>query len=698
MKQHEDLLIEIGAEELPPEALDTLAANWAKHFSMELEKQNIVTTIEHFSTPRRLALLAKNIPYQQTDRIIQKRGPALSAAFDAQNNPTKATLGFAKSNNVQVEQLEKLETEKGSWLIYNAQEKGQAFAQLLPQLLHNSLQATFKGKKTMRWADKDVDFLRPVHWCVILHGTQVITLPVLGVESGQETYGHRVHHPKNIRLNHPQDYVNLLRESYVLASYAERKAAIEEQINKIATSLHATPVVEPKLLDLVTNLTEWPKALVANFDPAFLEVPAEVLITAMQHHQKSFALRDHNGNLLSQFILIANIDAKVTDKVIRGNERVMQARLNDARFFYVQDKKIPLIDRLTELKHVIFQHKLGTLFDKTQRVKNLMIEIYSRIAQHTSKSSVDKGISSAERAALLSRCDLLSKMVLEFPELQGIMGSYYAKQDNEETEVAQAIQEMYYPRFSGDKLPESEVGLALSISDKLDTLVGIFSIGQAPTGDKDPFALRRQAVSIVRMLLEKSLALNLQELISLAASNYASNISKEVQAAILNFCLERARSLFVEQGIQPKIFEAVHAICDFSVPLDFQQRLHAVANFTKLPESESLAASDKRVRNILLKSNFSTNENGVLTEFLIENAEKALFEEIENLKITTQPLLQQRKYQEALSKLAKIRTCVDAFFDNVMVNVEDPKLRQNRIHLLANLNQLFSSVADISKL
>lgn len=690
--QTESLLIEIGTEELPPERLNKLGQTWLNLFIEALDKQDMPHEGGTFYiAPRRMALLIKGLPENQASRNIQRRGPSVAAAFDADGNPTKAVLGFAQSNSTSVDKLERLETDKGAWLVYNSVEQGKTIGELVPEILKSSLAKLPIGRK-MRWGDLDEEFIRPVHWIVALHGTKIIPIKLFGIESSNQTRGHRFHAPDAMSIPSADAYLEIMHECFVLADYEERAQSIKSQSEALAQSVNATVKIDDNLLDLVTGLNEWPKPMLATFDEAFLDVPQEALITAMQYHQKSFPLLDANGKLINKFILVANTDAKPPTQIIHGNERVMHARLSDAKFFYTQDCKTSLESHLDGLKKMVFQKKLGTLFDKTQRIKKLSKAIATRI---------DAPVHHAERAAILSKCDLLTEMVGEFPELQGIMGYYYALYANEVAEVANGIKEAYLPRFAKDELPDSQTGLCTSLADKLDTLVGIFGIGKAPTGDKDPFALRRAALGILRIITEKQLDLDLKSLIEESVASYRTVVSEEVIPEILSFCFERFRAMYQDKGISPKVLDAVMATHGPTKPLDFAKRVEAVSHFQTLPQAEALAAANKRVRNILTKSgfkiDFAQNPN-VESNRLTEPEEIALFEQMQKLKEATKPFVEKGEYTQTLTELAQLKDPVDMFFDKVMVNVDDDGVRQNRVNLLSNLHNLFGQVADISRL
>lgn len=686
------LLIEIGVEELPPVRLDKLGQSWLDLFLEELNKLEIeVGAGQFFIAPRRMALLIKEVPAQQADRQNQRKGPALQAAFDKQGNPTPAAQGFARSCGTQVSDLKTLETPQGSWLVFDQHVPGLSLEQFAPLAVQASLEKLPIAKR-MRWGSYDEAFVRPVHWCVALHGSEVVPFEIFSLQTSQKSRGHRVHHPEPIYIAQADDYADCMREGYVLADYDERKAFIADKAKALAKAEDAHLKMDDSLLDIVTGLNEWPQPMIAQFDSGFLNVPQEALITSMEHHQKCFALLDQDNKLLPKFVLVANTQAQDPKLIIHGNERVMHARLSDAQFFYHQDQKNRLDSHLDGLKNMIFQKKLGTLYEKTKRVTKLAGAIALRL---------EGDASLAQRTAQLSKCDLLTEMVGEFPELQGIMGMYYALNDGEHQDVALGIREAYLPRFSGDTLPTSLTGLSVALADRLDTLVGIFGIGKAPTGDKDPFGLRRSALAVLRILIEKSFDLDLEELLVLANKGYRNSLSDEVIPQVLNFCFERFKAWSQDKGISPKVIEAVSVTRQATKPLDFSRRVEAVNQFQQLPQAQALAAANKRVRNILTKSGFTIdfyNSPQVDEKLLVEPAECQLYQNLVTLKKETQPLLSNKDYSGMLSHLAQLRDPVDHFFDEVMVNVEDESIRQNRINLLSNLQNLFAQIADISQL
>ena len=687
----QDLLIEIGTEELPPKALKFLAIALHDGVQAGLQKAQLnYDTIQWFATPRRLAVLVSQLDCGQSDKKVQRRGPALTAAFADDGCPTPAASGFAKSCGVEVEDLEKLESNKGAWLIFNTLEKGQTTAELIPDIVQTALDQ-LPIPKRMRWGSLSAEFVRPVHWLVLLFGDEVIEAEILSVKAGRETRGHRFHHPGTLYLAEPKAYAPLLEtEGRVIADFEARRVAVRAQVQEAANQLKGNAVIDEALLDEVTSMVEWPEAVTGSFEQRFLAVPPEVLITTMKTNQKYFHVVDDSGNLMPHFITISNISSTDMEMVRKGNEKVVRPRLVDAEFFWNQDRQTKLNDRIESLASVVFQQKLGSLHDKVQRVARLA----SHIAEHM---QFDAPL--AERAALISKCDLMTDMVGEFPSLQGIMGRYYAAHDGEDPKIAQALDEQYQPRFAGDTLPESTLGQILAIADKLDTLVGIFAIKQIPTGDKDPFALRRAALGVLRILVEKKLGLDLVQLLQQAANDLKNILPKINAQAVVDQCydfiMERARAYYMETGVRPDVFDAV-LVLKPSQPYDFDERVRAVTAFRKLPEAESLSAANKRIANIL--KNITNINKQVDKSLLKEEAEKNLYQTLQNLQKTVKPLFAKREYQKALFELAKLRETVDQFFDDVMVMVDDEALKNNRLAILENLRGLFLQVADLSRL
>ena len=684
-----DLLIELGTEELPPKALSRLSNAFGKGVEDGLSQANIAfEKVSVLAAPRRLAIIVSALADAQPDQDVEKRGPAVQAAFGEDGCPTKAAQGFAKGCGVSVDELETMETEKGAWLVFKQQQKGQPTSALIGDIINQSLNR-LPIPKRMRWGDSDVEFVRPVHWLVVLHGSDVIDVTVLGQQAGNKTFGHRFHHPDAIELKTTADYVDVLKQTgHVIVDPSVRKAMIKEQAIKAADKLGGFALIDEDLLDEVTSLVEWPVAVAGDFSSQYLEVPAEALISSMQDHQKYFPVIDNKEELLPHFITISNIDSKDMSQVKAGNERVISPRLSDAVFFWDQDRKKKLEDHIASLEAVVFQKKLGTLADKSKRVAIIAKAIAEKLGAD---------MTNAERAAMLSKCDLMTEMVYEFTDLQGIMGRYYAKHDGENDEVAAALDEQYMPRFAGDELPLSVTGQILAISDKLDTLLGIFAIGQKPTGEKDPFALRRATLGVLRIMIEKNLDLDLRDLLEVAATAVADKADgKAAVDDVLSFMLERLRAFFADKNITADIFDAVHA-CTPTRPVDFSQRIEAVSAFKSLPEAESLAAANKRIRNILKKVDSGIAEK-IDETVLQETAEKSLYSKVCELRSEVQDLFAIGNYQSALTKLAALKEPVDTFFDDVMVMADDEALKNNRIALLNQISDLFLQAADVSRL
>jgi len=686
-----DLLIELGTEELPPKALKNLSEAFLNGVRDGLQKAGVgFASIQPFASPRRLALLAKDVAARQPDKAVERRGPAVNAAFDENGIPTKAVQGFAASCGVTVEQLETLETDKGKWLVHRSQQPGRPTAELIPDIVRAALDK-LPIPKRMRWGNLDAEFVRPVHWAVLLFGNEVIETEILSVKTGRETQGHRFHHPGKLYLGEPEAYeALLLSEGRVIADFAKRREAVRAQVLEAAAGLGGQAEIDEALLDEVTALVEWPVAIVGNFEARFLDVPAEALISSMKGHQKYFHVVDKQGKLLPNFITLSNLDSRDPSHVRAGNERVIRPRLTDAAFFWNQDRKRPLAARVDELKTVVFQNKLGSLADKSARAAGLAAVIAPQIGGNPAE---------AKRAAELSKCDLMTAMVGEFPELQGIMGRYYATHDGEPADVAQALDEQYMPRFAGDELPATACGQALAIADRLDTLVGIFGIGQPPTGDKDPFALRRAALGVLRIMIEKQLDLDLFDLLTKAEQQLKGAgcaIAAGTVEQVFEYMMERLRGYYAESGVAPDTFEAVLARRP-TRPLDFHKRLNAVTAFRKLPAAESLAAANKRIQNILRKTEEKIPDQ-VDGALLKEAAEQRLAKELAAIEPEVKALFKDRAFEKALTRLAALREAVDGFFDAVLVMADDAALRRNRLALRKRLGDLSQDVADISRL
>ncbi|WP_417596130.1 glycine--tRNA ligase subunit beta [Oceanospirillum sp.] len=688
MAEVRDFLVELGTEELPPTALKRLSDAFAEGIKVGLEKADIpFADVKALASPRRLAVQVKQLAVAQPDREVQRRGPALQAALDADGKPTKAAEGFARSCGVAFDDLEKMETPKGTWLVFNTLQKGTQTSDLLPELINKSI-SQLPVPKRMRWGSSRIEFSRPVHWLVSLFGTDVIDCEVLGLTAGRTTMGHRFHHNEAIELASTDNYVETLRKAFVLVDMEERRETIRTQVNEEASKLGAIAEIDEDLLDEVNGLVEWPVALTGSFEKRFLEVPAACLISSMKEHQKYFHVVDKDGQLKPNFITVSNIVSKDPAQVIAGNEKVIRPRLSDAAFFFETDKKQPLAERIDALKTVTFQKQLGSIYDKSQRV--------SQIAQFIAEQ-IDGDKTKAQRAADLSKCDLVTEMVLEFTDLQGIMGAHYAANDGEDAEVAQSLNEQYMPRFAGDELPATKTGMALAIADRIDTLVGIFGIGQRPTGDKDPFALRRATIGILSILVHNKLDIDLKDLIELSIAQHGNLPKAEgLVDDVLNYMLDRFRAWYQAEGIAVETFLAVRSR-PVSNAYDFDRRVQAVTAFSKLDEAEALAAANKRVNNILAKQNYQGNAQ-VDTALLAEDAEKVLAEQVAAKQAELAPLFAAANYQAALNSLASLRSAVDNFFDNVMVMADDEQVKNNRLALLASLSSLFLEVADIALL
>ena len=684
----QNFLVEIGTEELPPKALKTLATSFADNVEAELNQAGLTfDKIEWFAAPRRLAVKVLNLATQQPSKEIEKRGPAVSAAFDAEGKPTKAAEGWARGCGITVEQAERIATDKGEWLVHRAKIEGQPTKNLLNYIVANAL-AKLPIPKPMRWADKTVQFIRPVHTVTMLLGDELIEGEILGVASARTIRGHRFLGEKEFEIQHADQYPQLLHEKgSVIADFNERKAEILAKSQAKATALGGVADIEESLLEEVTSLVEYPNVLAAKFEERFLAVPAEALVYTMKGDQKYFPIYDKDGKLLPHFIFVSNINPEDPTAIIEGNEKVVRPRLTDAEFFFKTDLKQKLVDRLPRLETVLFQQQLGTLKDKTDRIEQLAGEIAKQIGADEAK---------AKRAGLLSKCDLMTNMVFEFTDTQGVMGMHYARHDGEDEEVAVALNEQYMPRFAGDELPKSLVASAVALADKFDTLTGIFGIGQAPKGSADPFALRRAALGALRIIVEKNLPLDLEDLVKKSAALFGDKLTnKNVVADVVDFMLGRFRAWYQDEGIAVDVIQAVLARRP-TRPADFDARVRAVSHFRTLDSAEALAAANKRVSNILAKADAAIGEINLTA--CVEPAEKALAEAVLALRTEVQPLIAKGDYTAVLDKLANLRAPVDSFFDNVMVNAEDPALRQNRLAILNTLQGLFLQVADISVL
>lgn len=680
----QDFLVELGTEELPPKALATLGEAFLAGIQKGLLAAGLnYTASRYYAAPRRLAVLVTGLDTQQADRSVNLDGPPRQAAFDADGNPTQAALGFARKCGVDISEID----QSGPKLRYSQTITGKPTISLLPTIVEDSLN-DLPIPKRMRWGVRKDEFVRPTQWLVMLLGDQVVDCTLLAQRAGRTSRGHRFHHPDNVLIGSPASYADDLRKAYVLADLAERREIIRKRVDELAVQQEGTAIVPPALLDEVASLVEWPVPLVCSFEERFLQVPQEALITTMQDNQKYFCLLDAEGKLLPRFITVANIESRDPTQIVQGNEKVVRPRLTDAEFFFNQDKKQPLESFNARLQNVVFQAQLGSVYDKAVRVSKLAAFIAPRIGGDAQR---------AARAGLLSKCDLATEMVGEFPEMQGIAGYYYALNDGEPQDVAQALNEQYMPRGAGAELPQSLTGAAVAIADKLDTLTGIFGIGMLPTGSKDPYALRRAALGVLRILIDKQLDLDLAEAVNFAVALYGAKVDSTALAEqVLEFVFDRLRARYEDEGVDVASYLAVRALKPGSA-LDFDQRVQAVQAFRRLPEAEALAAVNKRVSNLLGKAEGAVAAT-VEPKYFDNAHEFSLYSAIQQADHAVQPMAQARQYNEALTRLAALREPVDAFFEAVMVNAEDPSVRANRYALLARLRGLFLGVADISVL
>ena len=735
-----DLLVEIGTEELPPKALRTLSESFAAELAAELDAAGLAHgTPAPYATPRRLAVLVPGVPGTQPDRDVERRGPPLARAFDGNDEPTKAALGFARSVGVEVDRLVRIETGDGAWLGYRSTKAGAPLASLLSGMVERAL-ARLPVPRRMRWADRDTEFVRPVHWVVLMHDSEVIEAEILGIASGRATRGHRFHHPGDIVLRHAGEYATALRrEGHVVARFEERMDIIREQVERAADELDGRARIDPALLEENAALVEWPVAVAGHFDTEFLVLPNAVLIATMQGHQRYFPVADGGGALMPYFVAVSNIESRNTETVRAGNERVIRPRLSDAAYFFDTDRRRRLETRLEELGDIVFQRKLGSLRAKSHRVAALA----RRVAR--AMGGAGEEVAYAERAGLLAKCDLVTEMVGEFPELQGVMGREYARRDGEPPAVADAIGELYMPRFADDGIPCTAAGRAVAIADKLDTIAGCVSLGQIPTGDRDPFALRRAALGTLRIMIEGGLDLDLGEMIEAAFECYAEpareapdgaregapddmatpvvTASPDTAAEVRRFMVDRLRAYFADRSIPTDVFNAVLAK-EPAKPLDFAMRVRAVEAFRALPEAASLAAANKRIRNILRQakqggidipdkaddSSFRSDPERALSgmpdaeDEIVhmrkppEDAERSLAAMLDGIEPRVRVMLDAGEYTGALASLAGLRDDIDHFFDTVKVMDDDETLRGNRLALLARIGALFMETADISLL
>jgi glycyl-tRNA synthetase beta chain len=687
-----DFLIEIGTEELPPKALRSLMEAFGANLASGIDAARLDHGKVHaYSSPRRLSVLVEKLALAQEDRSVEQKGPPVSVAFDDDGKPKPAATAFAAKCGVAVDDLDRVATEKGEWLIFNTTEKGRSTAELIPGIIERAL-AALPIPRRMRWGAGEAEFVRPVHWIVLLHGKDVIDTTIMGIETGRESRGHRYHSSGSIAIEKPGNYLDVLEtEGYVIADFERRRDMIREGVEAAAEQVGGNIVDGESLYDEVAALVEWPVPIVGAFDEVYLELPREVVISTLTGHQRYFPVADNNAHLLPHFVTVANLESKDPEQVIEGNERVIRPRLADAAFFWDSDRRKPLADRGEGLRDVVYQRGLGSLFDKSQRIARIAAWLAAQLG-------VDAG--HVERAAALAKCDLLTGMVGEFPDLQGIMGRYYALSDGEPQAVADAIAEHYQPRFAGDELPATAVGQALAIAEKLDTLAGIFSIGKKPSGNRDPFGLRRAALGAVRILIERRIDVDLEGLIHCAVEQQPEGkiARDELANELYGFITDRLRRYFLDRdaGLRTETFDAVMARKPDSL-VDFDRRLAAVQTFARLEQAESLAAANKRIANILRQAG---NPEGlsVSLKLLQLDAERTLHSALDNAREKVAPMLEQRRYAEILNELADLRDPVDRFFDDVMVMADDESVRNNRLALLGELRALFLDVADISRL
>ncbi|MFC6381839.1 glycine--tRNA ligase subunit beta [Psychrobacter glacincola] len=692
------ILFELGCEELPPKSLKPLRDALQASVIEQLTEADITfDSIKAFAASRRLAIQIEGISAKQPDRTEEKRGPAIKAAFDADGNPTRAAMGFAKGLGIEASELSTINTDKGDYIGYVQTIQGQATTELLPAIFQTALDNLPIAKRMRSGASRN-EFVRPVQWAVLMQDDAVIDATIQGHETGNKTRGHRFHSPEYYTITHANDYEQLLDGLKVVVDFDKRQMLIKNQVKALSDEVNSDAIVPQSLLDEVTALVDFPIALRASFEARFLQVPQEALISTMQADQKYFCLTDKAGKLQPYFIFITNIESKDPNQIIEGNEKVVRPRLADAEFFFLQDQKQPLFALTESLKTRVFQDKLGTIWEKSERIAKLAAFIAALMQQQGQEIDIDETV----RAGILSKADLASSLVGEYPELQGIAGTYYARLNNEPEAVAASLEEQYLPKFSGDVLPQTAVGICLALADRLDTLVGIFAIGQAPTGSKDPFSLRRSAIGILRILIEKQLPINLVALVEQAIKGYSSSDSRKIDkmgdtfTQVMAFLNSRYRAMYTEQGVSVDTIQAVQAI-NPHMPLDFDQRIRAVQTFSELPQASMLADSNKRVANILAKSEGAVADD-VKASLLTEDAERSLYQTVQQAQLDVTPLLEQADYTQVLQTLISLDEPLTQFFDNVMVNSEDVALKANRLALLKRVRALFLTVADISEL
>ncbi|TNF69653.1 MAG: glycine--tRNA ligase subunit beta [Gammaproteobacteria bacterium] len=690
MKETQDLLFEIGTEELPPKALKNLAESLASSLEKQLQKNGFgFEKVSYYASPRRLAVIIDKVQVAQKDKKITRQGPFVTAAFDKEGKATQAALGFARSCGVEdINQLDKVDTEKGEKLAFDIVEKGKMLTGVIEAMLKQAIKS-LPIPKMMRWGNYDYQFVRPVHWIVLMLGDHIIPIHLFGHKATDITYGHRFHAPKAITITEPKAYVESLKEQgHVLVDWDERRSMLINQANEIANQYQAKVALDEDLVEEVTAIVEYPHALAIEFDEHFLRVPQEALISAMQGHQKCFPIVDFNDKLKNYCITISNIDSQYPQAVIDGNKKVITARLSDAAFFYDTDLKTPLDSHLIRLEHVTFQKALGTMADKSKRIAELAQWIADKLNENKDH---------AFRSGILSKTDLMTEMVYEFPELQGVMGRYYAKAHGEVDEVANALYDQYLPRFSGDELPKTVISQSVALADRLDTLVGIFGVGLKPTGEKDPFALRRQALGVLRILKEYDLKLDLNALLEKAKSLYAVHLDDQSVLDVFDFMMERLKGIYRDEGVNPQIFESIRALNITHIG-DFSRRVDAVCKFIDLPQAQVLASLNKRVAQILQKNFSGDMSDYVNADLLSESQEQSLYDQMHQVKEQVSDLLEAENYDQSLAALTELETAISQFFDHVMVMTEDEKVRVNRLALLKQLQQNLNRVADISEL
>ena len=692
MSKKKDFLVEIGTEELPPKALRALMEAFGESLEAGIDEARLEHGKVHaWASPRRLSVLVEDLVVAQDDRKVEQKGPPVSVAFDDDGQPKPAATAFAQKCGVSVDELERIATDKGEWLVFNTVKEGRPASELMPEVIERVL-ASLPIPRRMRWGASDAEFVRPVHWIVMLHGKSVVDATIMGIRTGRESRGHRYHSSGPIEIEKPGKYLDALeKQGYVIADFERRRDLVRDGVIEAAERVGGKIVDGESLYDEVAALVEWPVPIVGAFDDEYLDLPREAVVSTLTGHQRYFPVADDSGQLLPHFVTVANLESKDPEQVIEGNERVIRPRLADAAFFWNSDRKTPLAARQEALRDVVYQRGLGSLFDKSQRVARLA----SWLAQQ-----LDTDAATVERAAALAKCDLLTGMVGEFPDLQGTMGRYYAGSDGEPGAVADAIGEQYQPRFAGDELPATQAGQILAIADKLDTLAGVFSIGKKPSGNRDPFGLRRAALGVVRILVECGIDADLKAMIACAVQEQpkGKTAADELAADLYGFITDRLRRYFLDRdaGLRTETFEAVMAREPASL-VDFDRRLAAVQTFARLDQAESLAAANKRIANILRKAGDPAGLE-VKKKLLELDAEKSLHNALLNAREKVGPMLENRRYAEILNELADLRDPVDRFFDDVMVMADDEAVRDNRLALLSELRALFLDVADISRL